>query len=231
MSYKQRDTTQPTYNHSTTFVLKKSLTLAVGGALLVLALPGLTSWHWQSVGEQALYTLMALFGLGLLNHSLHWREGIRSLLSAVVERPEVKRLATELEDERSRAEALHDELLRTRQSHAGAIGGRTKNQLTADVLDAELRQVEVVAFELIQRIAQHKPISRRPCLHRYGWSRGQYDRGIALLRHLHLIDERSQATGVPSGDALRLLALELNETRRLRDDSPVFKPSWWFVNS
>ena len=231
MSYKQQNTTQPTYNHSTAFVLRKSLILAVGGALLVLALPGLTSWQWQSVGEQALYTLMALFGLGLLNHTLHWWEGIRSLLSAIVERPEVKRLATELENERSRAEALHDELLRTRQSHAGAIGGRTKQQLTADALDTELRQVEVVAFELIQRIAQRKPISRRPCQHKYGWSRGQYDRGIALLRHLHLIDERSQATGVPSGDALRLLGLELNETRRLRDDSPVFKPSWWFVNT
>ena len=231
MSYKQRETTQPTYTHSTAFVLRKSLILAVGGALLVLALPGLTSWQWQSAGEQAMYTLMALFGLGLLSYSLHWREGIRSLLSVLVERPAVKRLATELENERSRAEALHDELLRTRQAHAGAIGGRTKNQLTADVLDAELRQVEVVAFELIQRIAQRKPISRRPCTHKYGWTRGQYDRGIALLRHLHIIDDRSQATGVPSGDALRLLALELNETRRLRDESPAFKPSWWFVNT
>ncbi len=231
MQYKERHSTQPVYNHSTTFILRRSLMLAVGGALVVLAVPALTTWHWRTPGEQALYTLMALFGLGLLDHTLRWREGIRSLFSTIVERPAVKRLAADLENERSRAEALHDELVRTRQSHAGAIGGRTKQQLTADVLDAELRQVEVVAFELIQRIAQRKPISRRPCTHQYGWSRGQYDRGIALLRHLHIIDERSQATGVPSGDALRLLALELNETRRLRDESPVFKPSWWFVNT
>jgi len=84
---------------------------------------------------------------------------------------------------------------------------------------------------LIQRIAQRKPISRRPCQYQYGWTRAQYDRGIALLRHLHIIDERSQATGVPAGDALRLLGLELDENRRLRDESPIFKPSWWFVNT
>lgn len=231
MSYKQRDTTQPIYRHSTAFVLNKSLTLAVGGTLLVLALPGLTSWQWQSAWEQALYTLMALFGGGLLGHSLNWRAGIQSLLSTIVERPHVKRLATELENERSRAETLHDELVRMRRAHAGAIGGRTKNQITADALDAELRQVETVAFELIQRIAQRKPISRRLCLRRYAWTRGQYDRGIALLRHLHIINERNQANGVNTGDALRLLVLELNETRRLREDSPIFKPSWWFVNS
>lgn len=231
MQYKEQHSTQPAYNHSTAFILRRSLILAVGGALVVVAVPALTTWQWHTPGEQALYTLMALFGLGLLDHTLRWRESIRSLFSTIVERPAVKRLAAELEDERSRAEALHDELLRTRRAQAGAIGGRTKQQLTADVLDAELRQVEVVAFELIQRIAQGKPISRRPCQRKYGWTRGQYDRGIALLRHLHIIDDRSQASGVPSGDALRLLGLELNETRRLRDDSPVFKPSWWFVNT
>lgn len=231
MSYKERNNTQPAYSYSTAFVLRGSLILAVGGALLVLAVPALTAWQWHTPGERALYTLMALFGLGLLDHTLRWREGIRSLIATIVERPEVKRLAAELEDERSRAEALHDELLRTRRAQAGAIGGRTKQQLSADILDAELRQVENIAFELIQRIAQGKPISRRTCQRKYGWTRGQYDRGIALLRHLHLIDDRNQATGVSSGEALRLLALALDETRRLRDDSPVFKPSWWFVNT
>ena len=138
MSYKQRDTTQPVYRqHSTAFVLNKSLTLAVGGALLVLALPGLTSWQWQSAWEQALYTLMALFGGGLLGHSLNWRAGIQSLLSTIVERPQVKRLATELENERSRAETLHDELVRMRRAHSGAIGGQAKRQVTADALDIE----------------------------------------------------------------------------------------------
>lgn len=231
MSYRQKNTTQPTYSHSTSFALRRSLILAVGGALLVLAVPGLTNWRWHSAGEQALYTLMALLGLGLLDHSLRWRQGIRFLFSTIVERPEVKRLAAELEEERSRAEALHDELLRTRRAQAGAIGGRTKQQLSADILDAELRQVENVAFELIQRIAQKKPISRRPCQRKYGWTRGQYDRGIALLRHLSIINERNQATGVQSGEALRLLGLTLEETRRLRDESPIFKPSWWFVNT